>query len=265
MKKTSRLEWISIIYLALFVLAVLTPRLIIRNWFGLEEVQIEESLIFFFGVTGLVTFSLYERLMERREREREEALRERDETRQELVSSYEYIGAVNRQIESLKKLANQTATSVVAEEDGTHKELFQSLAVSAASLTGSRYATIRVVALDRLRTLREYHADAQAPMVVGNKELLRAHEDGKSPFVIPGGNGTSVLIIPSDRQPAPAKTFIIVSTNPEQLADGDAELLKVYANQAELLHHALGRRERSAFEPLALVRETERRSIGQVS
>lgn len=265
MRKLLRLEWVSVLYLVLFVLAVLTPRLITRDWFGLEEVRIEEALIFFFGITGLVTFSLYERLMERREQEREAALRERDSARQELVSSYEYIGAVNRQIESLKTLANKTAASVVAEEDGAHKELFQSLAASAAALARSRHATIRVVALDRLRTVREYHADAAQPLQIHNKELQQAHDANVASSVIRSGDGRDVLVIPSDRKPTPAKTFILVSVGPEGIDDRDVDLLRVYANQAELLHHALGRKDRPAIEPLAMVREAERRAVGQVS
>lgn len=265
MRKLLRLEWVSVLYLVLFVLAVLTPRLVTRDFFGLDEVQIEEALIFFFGMTGLVTFSLYERLMERREKEKETAERERDSARQELVSSYEYIGAVNRQIESLKKLANKTATSVVAEEEGTHKELFQSLASSAASLARSQHATIRVVALDRLRTVREYHADPSSPPVIANKALLRAHEEGKASTIVRGDDGREILIIPSDHTPSPTKTFILIATQPDALAGNDTGLLKVYANQAELLHHALGRKERPDMEPLALVREAERRTVGQVS
>jgi hypothetical protein len=265
MRKLLRLEWVSVLYLGLFVLAVLTPRLVTRDWFSFEEVRIEEALIFFFGITGLVTFSLYERLMERREKEREDALRERDTARQELVSSYEYIGAVNRQIESLKALANQTAATVVAEEDGAHKELFQSLAASAASLARSRHATIRVVALDRLRTIHEYHADPARPLRVANKELQRAHDEGHPSSVIQGEDGGEILVIPSDRTPTPVKTFILVAVEPDGLANGDADLLKVYANQAELLHHALGRKDRPALDSLSLVREAERRSVGQVS
>jgi hypothetical protein len=264
MRKFLRLEWISVLYLALFVLAVLTPRLVTRGVIGLDEVQVEEGMIFFFGITGLVTFSLYERLMEHREQEKNDAVRERDTARQELVSSYEYIGAVNRQIESLKRLANQTATSVVGEEDAGRKELFQTLAASAAALARSPHATIRVVALDRLRTIREYHADPQTPLRVANKELLRVHEEGKASVLVRGEDGRDIIVVPSDHQPSPSKTFILVRADTE-LPRSDADLLKVYANQAELLHHALGRKDRPAIDSLSLVREAERRAVGQVS
>src|SRR3989344_470325 len=265
MRKLIRLEWVSMLYLVLFVLAVLTPRVITHDWFGFEEAQIEEVLIFFFGMTGLVSFSLYERLMEWWVKEKEVAERERDTARKELVSSYEYIGSMNRQIDALKRVANETAASVVAEDDTTHKELFQSLAASAATLAGSRHATIRVVALDRLRTIREYHADPQSPLQVANKELLRSHEEKNPSSSVRGENGNDILIIPSDRTSSPAKTFILISAPPHAINANDSDLLRVYANQAELLYHALSRKDRPSIDSMALVREAERRVVGHIS
>lgn len=238
MRKFLRLEWVSVLYLILFVLAVVTPRVITKDYFGLEQVHIEELLIFTFGMVGLVTFSLYERLMERRDAEREEALRERDKTRQELVSSYEYIGAVNRQIETLKRVANETAVSLV-EEDRVRKELFQSLAASAATFVRTRQATIRIVALDQLRTVREFHADSNTPIRISNKELFRVHQEGKSHDFVHSENGADILVIPSDRKASSSRAFILAAAGPAALAQTDDTMLKVYANQAELLHLSL--------------------------
>jgi hypothetical protein len=265
MRKLIRLEWVSVLYLVLFVLAVLTPRVITHDWYGLEEAQIEEVLIFFFGMTGLVSFSLYERLMEWWVKEKEVAERERDTARKELVSSYEYIGSMNRQIDALKRVANQTAASVVSHDDTAHKELFQSLAASAATLAGSRHATIRMVALDRLRTIHEYHADPQLPLRVPNKALQRSQEEQRSLTTVRGEHGKDVLIIPSDRTPSPAKTFILVAAPAHAINASDTDLLRVYANQAELLFHALSQKDRPSIDSLALVREAERRVVGQVS
>lgn len=163
------------IYLVLFVLAILSPSLVRNDYFGLPEDRIEELLIFLFGIAGLATFSLYERVMERRERERDEALSDRDKARKELVSSYEYIGAINRQIDALKKLANETAVSLV-EADRIKKGIFQSLAAGAAALMRADHCELRVVALDKLRTLKEFRLETADPLRVSNRDLLTVHE-----------------------------------------------------------------------------------------
>ena len=92
MKKGLRIEWISIIYLIFFVLAVLSPSIHTRPLFGLSETQLEELTIFLFGIAGLITFAAYERLMEKREKERKETDENLHRAKQELIESYAYIG-----------------------------------------------------------------------------------------------------------------------------------------------------------------------------
>jgi hypothetical protein len=237
MAKLPRIEWISLLYLVLFVLAVMSPSLVHAPIFGVSEVHAEEVLIFLFGIVGLGTFSLYERIMEGRETERAEAVRERDQTRRELVSSYEYIGAVNRQIDALKKISNETAASLT--ENGAHKQLFQSLALSAASHVHSQQATIRIVAIDQMRTLREYHADPQMQVPVPNKDLKQAFDEDRSHTFVHGQDGREILVIPSDAKTPESKVFILIPTSSGQTLEVDPGLLKVYANQAEVLYRLL--------------------------
>lgn len=261
-RRPPRLEWISILYLALFVLAVLTPRMIRGDVLGLEEVQIEEILIFTFGITGLLVFSAYQRLMERREQEAKSAEQERDKAKQELVSSYEYIGTMNRQMDALKRVANDTAAGVLSEDH--RKELFRSLAASAATSVGTLRASVRVVALRHLRTLHEYHADPVAPLGVPNKELRRLHEARQSHEILQGEGGDRVLVIPSDRRGSDHKVFLLLHVPSDRPGEPDHGILKVYANQAELLHHSM-EGGGAAGDVLSLVRHAENQSVGDVS
>lgn len=262
-----RLEWISILYLALFVLAVLTPRMVSRSLFGFEEVRIEETLIFAFGLTGLLTFSLYGKLVERREKERAAAEAERDRAKKELTSSYAYIGNINRQMDALKRAANETATTVL-EQNGTHKkELLQSLAASAAAFVRAPQATIRILDIKNTRTIREYHADANNPVRAHNKHLLTLHGETRSHGFVQGDTG-EIFVIPSDRTGDAAKAFILIpvlrTELPEEL---DGGILRVYANQAELLHHSLVSPDEptGSTEPMALIRAAEEQVVGEVS
>lgn len=262
-----RLEWISILYLALFVLAVLTPRMVSRSIFGLEEVQVEEALIFAFGLTGLLTFSLYGKLVERREKERAAAEAERDRAKKELTSSYAYIGTINRQMDALKRVANDTATAAL-DNDGIHKkELLQSLAASAAAFVRAPHATIRIIDIGKMRTVREYHADTKYPVQAPNKHLLTLHGESRSHAFVQGDAG-EVLAIPSHRNGDSVKAFILIpmsrASMPEEI---DGGILKVYANQAELLHHSLASTDESngITEPMDLIRAAEERVVGEVS
>jgi len=265
-----RLEWISVLYLVLFVFAVLTPRMVSRSVFGIEEVRIEEALIFVFGLTGLLIFSIYGALVERREKERSQAEAERDRARRELSSSYAYIGTVNRQMDALKRVTNQTASSLLDQDGASKKELFQSLAASVAAFVRAPYATIRIVETGHRRTVHEYHAHSDTPVRAPNKHLCTIHERQRSHGFVKGDAG-EVLVIPSDRKgETVTKAFILVpvdrATFPGEL---DGGMLKVYANQAELLHHSISvtddEQSSSAPEPMALIRAAEEQVMGEVS
>lgn len=239
MARSLRLEWISIVYLVFFVLAILSPSLVRGEFLGFSEDRIEEMLIFLFGLTGLITFSLYERVMERRERERDAAITDRDRARKELVSSYEYIGGVNRQISALKQLANETAINLV-EADRLRRDMFKSLVASAASLIRATHGEIRFINLSKLRTIKEYHVEPDQPLHVPNKDLLSIHSKERAHSFIRGEDGKEILVIPSDRQDMECKAFLLLPTRPDDMLDIDPSLLKVYANQAEVLYRVLG-------------------------
>jgi hypothetical protein len=236
-----RLEWISLLYLAFFVLAVATPGLVRDTLWGVPEEQVEGFLIFCFGLAGLASFSVYERLMERKEREREQALTDRDRVRKELVSSYEYIGAVNRRMESLKDLANETAIHLI-ESDRLHKGVFQSIAAGAAAAARADRVAIRIVSLDGVRTIREFLLDNDAAIHVPNRELRAVHDSEKSHGIVDLEDGSRVLVVPSSRRDLKTKAFILISLKSEM--DGvDIGLLNVYANQAEVLYRILAARQ----------------------
>lgn len=233
-----RLEWISLIYLAFFILAILSPQIVRHGVFGFSEERVEEFLIFCFGLAGLGTFVIYEHAMERKDHERDEAIGDRDRVKKELVSSYEYIGAVNRRMEALKALANETAVQLV-EGDRLSKEIFQSIAASAATIAKAESGAIRIVALDLMRTRKEFLVDRDTPVRVANRDLLKIHEEGISHAVIDSeDDGTHILVIPSSRRDMAEKAFLLLSM-PSETASVDIGLLNVYANQAEVLYRVL--------------------------
>lgn len=238
MPRSIRLEWISVLYLILFILAILSPSLVAHDYFGIPEDRVEEVLIFAFGIVGLVIFSLYERVMERREQERDDAISDRDKVRRELVSTYEYIGGVNRQVDALKKLANETAATLV-EDDRAHKHVFKSLAAGAAAFVRANQGVIRIVELDKLRTVKEFLVDPNTPVRVANRDLFEVHVRDRSHCFIRDERGKEVLVVPSSRKSSSTKAFILLPVGKGHVPDIDPELLNVYANQAEVLYRTL--------------------------
>lgn len=235
-----RLEWISLLYLVLFVLAVLSPSMVRGGFLGLSEEALEEVLIFIFGLTGLVTFTVYERLVETKDKEHEVVVTDLDRTKRELVSSYEYIGSVNRNIEALKKLANESVSSL-DEADRHRKELFRSIASNAATLVRAQHGMIRIVALNKLRTIREFSVEPNTPIRISNKDLLETHLRDKTHAFIRDEEGVDILVVPSSRKDMDAKVFLLIPLLKGETPDIDPGMLKVYANQAEVLYRVLAR------------------------
>jgi hypothetical protein len=235
MKKGLRIEWISIIYLVFFVLAVLSPSIHTRPLLGLSETQLEELTIFLFGIAGLVTFAAYERLMEKREKEREETDANLHRAKQELIESYAYIGSVNRKIELLKRVANDTSLTLF-ETKSIPKDVLQELIKHTASSIGAEAALFRFVDTDSLRTEGEFLHSPEVNMVfrVPNKELRALHEQKVSHAFLRTLDNREVLVVPSDRAGGP-KAYCLLHLEGKHIQELDISLLKVFTNQAEAL------------------------------
>lgn len=239
---TKRIEWIYLVYLVFFLLAVMSPSIVKQGYLGLDQSYIEEILIFVFGLAGLTTFAFYERIMERRLKERDEAIDHAEKAKSELIESYQYIGSVNRQIEVLKSLVNKTSISLV-DTDSYWKDILQSLAANAAASVNAKSVLIRFLDLDKLRTEREiFHAVGKAKQLrMSNKELRKLHDFGSSHAFMRTEDGEEILVVPSDRKESSVKVYFLLTTDPSKTTDQDVSLAKVFANQAELVYHSLMR------------------------
>lgn len=238
-RQNRRIEWISLVYLIFFVLAVMTPSIVPNDVFGIPQQHVEEVLIFLFGLGGLGTFTLYERLMERRTKERDEAVQSAERAMKELVESYRYIGSVNRQIDVLKKHVNETSMELVGKR-AYWKDLLQSLAANAAACTNARVVLIRFVELEKLRTDREvyHHLEGKKSIKISNRELRDLHDLGSSHSIIQS-EGHRVLVVPSDKRDSPIKAYLLFELGKEEADALEVPLVKVFANQAELIYHNL--------------------------
>ncbi len=269
-----RIEWISLVYLVFFVLAVMTPSIVTSDFFGIPQQHVEEIFIFLFGLGGLAAFIIYERLMERRTRERDEAVQSAERSMKELVESYRYIGSVNRQMDVLKKHINQTSVELTGKQ-AYWKDLLHSLAANAAACANARRVLIRFVELDKLRTDREvyHHLEGNRMIKVSNRELKDIHDAGV-PHSMIAQDGERILVVPSDKRDTAIKAYLLFELDSTQADSFDIPLVKVFANQAELIYHNLirqnggnsggGKGKSSNEGPLDSLKKVTSSVIGQV-
>lgn len=229
-----RLEWIYLVYLVCFALAVLSPSIYKRGYFGLSETVLEELTIFIFGLVGLLVFTTYGRLMEKREREQEQVQDEYLRVKSELIESYAYIGSMNRKLELLKRVANDA--SVGLGEKKVVRELFGALVSHAAAAADAEAVLLRFIELPHLRTAHEFWHVAQGGTVVSvaNKDLRAVMEQNVTHAFIRNAHGRDLLVVPSDMS-HDTRAFLIFAWKQGTTPELDPSLLKVFANQAESL------------------------------
>lgn len=236
-RANKRLEWISLVYLLFFVLTVLSPSIYTRDYFGISQTTLEEITIFIFGIAGLLTFSLYERYMEKREREREQVQMDYHRAKKELMDSYAYIGSINRKIELLKNMAHDTST--VMDGKRLPKDLFHSLAANACAAAGAQCALLRFVELDPLRTEGEFTHEQEGKFAfrVANKDLKEVHDKSLSHALLESEDHKKIAVIPSDRSIGQYKAYLLLHVGESLPEDFDVSLLKIFVNQAQSLYH----------------------------
>jgi hypothetical protein len=268
-ERSKKFQWISIVYLLLFAFAVFSPSLVQQGYFGIHEQHVEEALIFLFGLAGISIFMLYERLMEKKEKEHLAVQDACDRARRELVSSYQYIGSLNRQMDMLKKLANDTSVSIY-EQDQLSKDLLDSLVRAASGALGGTPSLLRVIRLDKLRTEHEVFHDMSTnengkSLHISNKELKQIHDDSRT-FQFFSTDDQRFVAIPSDRNSGDHKAFLIMKWNGEPEETFDPSVLKVFTNQAELLYGVLQKQgQLNPDTPLDLVENVTSEMVGEVN
>ncbi len=262
-----RIELVSLVHLTFFVLAVMSPSLITHDYFGIPQQHLEELFIFVFGLAGLMTSGLHQRIVEQRTKERDAAQSSADRAKGELIESYKYIGSVNRQIEVLKQFANQASMSLL-KDDAYWKDLLLSLAANAASSANAECVLIRFVDIDTLRTEREVMHDLgkKRALRVANKELKRLHDFGSQHAFMRIEDGSEILAVPSDRKEGGVKAFLLLATDPSRTSDTEASIVKVFANQAELIYHHLAKKKEEAPQDAAAALEAiTQKTVGEIS
>lgn len=240
MSRSVRFAWMVIVYLVCFALAVFAPSLHQQGRFGLREETLEELTIFIFGLVGLWVFVSYGRIIEGQIAEQEIQMSAHEKTKRELMESYAYIGTINRKLELLKKASNQTSLNYLRGKKWS-KDLYQSLVSHASASVGAKATLLRLIDEQTLRTETEHlhAASEQFVFKVHNRDVMEVLKRGVSHAFIGAEDGKEVLVIPSEG-PHTTKAFLLLILDERQIPEIDISLLKVFANQAEMLHRQGG-------------------------
>jgi hypothetical protein len=122
------------IYLSLFVLIVIIPKVVSGDRLFLLEDDQESILIFFVGAIGLLIYLWKENQLRFQLREKVKIQKEASRVSRDLADSYSYIAEINRKMEIVKNIAlGLPETSSVTPERLT--ELYESI-LEALSLLG---------------------------------------------------------------------------------------------------------------------------------
>lgn len=218
------------IYLALFILAILTPGFINREFSLLREDDAESLLILGFGLFGLVLYFAKEKALLRVFREKLHLQKQANIITRDLSDSYSYIGEMNRKLDIVKELIfslPKTTAETLGKKEGA---VYRSLLDAASLLAKTDAVTLCFVDTKRKEWVKRYQKQPNSGTLPGldAKMLL---EEGKFFWEV----GEDV-VVRSPRQAKGISAFLIFSKTRNHVDDG--EVFQILASEALLLYWA---------------------------
>lgn len=219
------------VYLLIFILAVLTPDIIQRDFYGVDQERVEEAMIFLLGLTGVSFFIIKEYQLLIQKKEQEKNLKRLDQTVKDLAESYSYIGEVNRKMDILMQVSLGISDRASLNKK-QEKEIYYSILNASNFLMKGDCAFLRFVNIENNKLEKEVKMSEGCPSSVKNSELTEMKEginikkDGK------------FLIIASHQKIRNIKSFLIIYgySEQEEKSPNNVEILKVLASQALFLY-----------------------------
>lgn len=220
------------VFLLIFIIAVLIPDIIRGNIFFLSETRAEEIAIFLMGAIAFFAFIKSEQRLIFQKKEKEKDQKKINQTVNDLVESYTYIGEVNRKMDLLMNIAlGLTDRSVL--NKSKENDIYRSIVTAAKFLFKADFAMLLFVDIKTTQTKKEIgEIDAERKKekkLIKNKKLISIIKK-ESTFKKYKGS----LIVSSLQEVNNIKSFIIVREydDKEESNPKNSEILKVFASQA---------------------------------
>lgn len=220
------------IYLAFFILAVLTPLAVTHGYSILPEEETEGIIIMLLGMVSFFIYLAKEQTLFRLVSERLSLQKTANIIRRDLSDSYTYIGAMNRKQEIVKELLFELAESTA--RDRNYCDLwYRKILETAAALAKSEAVSLRFVDIAGGTLLDHYEYGAQ-----GNRPFI-----GFVPAVLLDKDRTffeyqGCYVVRSPRVSDQVAAFLVVTKQINHFED--EEIFKMLVSEA-LLFYVLSR------------------------
>ncbi|MFZ2187913.1 MAG: hypothetical protein WAV46_04810 [Candidatus Moraniibacteriota bacterium] len=214
------------IYLMLFVLIILTPKIIQDGVFFLREEDMESLMIFFFGVFAFFLYLVKEKALLRVFQEKLHLQKKTHIITKDLSDSYSYIGGMNRKFDIVKDLIfhlpKDTADALAQRQPETYQSIIQAVQL----LSKAEFVSLRFVDIKTKKIEKVIEGNIGTRFVAFDAETLLAP---KKVF----WENHDCAVARSPRQAKNIVAFIIFSKATNQVED--MEMFKILASQALLL------------------------------
>lgn len=212
------------IYLVIFIAMVLTPEVITRGIFFLNQESLETVTIFLLGSTGFLLYLWKEKQAREHLLDKLRIQREATKISRDLMDSYSYIGEINRKLDILKNIAlGLPETSTFTPEQ--RQELYNSIIEAVSVLGKCDIFILRFIHCEKGTLEKEIRIGKPGFDVA---DCLSLVEDEKT---VHHFEQCSVIRAPKTMDAYGA--FIILGNKRASLED--AEILKALASQALFL------------------------------
>src|SRR3989338_8168885 len=214
------------IYLTLFILVVLTPKVIAEGVLFLREEDVESLIIFCFGLFAFVLYLAKEKALRRVFQEKLRLQKRTHLITRDLSDSYSYIGGMNRKFDIVKELIfhlpQSMAEMLVKREPETYQPIIQTVKLLAkAAIVSLRFVNMRTKDIEKA-----VENDPEGIFSAFDAKTLLA---SKKTFWEEEG----CVVIRSPRQAKNMTAYIIFPKATNRI--DDIEVFKILASQALLL------------------------------
>lgn len=214
------------IYLAIFVLIVLTPEIIQHGILFLREEDVESLLIFCFGLFGFLLYLAKEKAFLKVFKEKLNLQKKTNLITKDLSDSYSYIGGMNRKFDIVKDLIfhlpQRMAEALVKKETESYQSVIQAVKLVAKTEAVSlRFVNMKTKVIAKVveDTTDADFSFFDAQTLLSPKKMFWEERD--------------CVIARSPRQAKNMAAFVIFSKTTNRI--DDAEIFKILASQALLL------------------------------
>lgn len=216
------------IYLAIFILAVLTPKFIQQEWWFLGQEDIESLLIFCFGALGFMIYLAKEKTLLRLFREKLHLQKQANIITRDLSDSYSYIGEMNRKLDIVNDLIFDLPGITARSLKEGSRDIYAPLLKTASLLTKTDQVMLCFVdtrkksfslALDK-SVNQGFLSRFSAPALLGQKKFFWEEQNA--------------VIVRSPKQARGISAFLIFEKTRNHVEDG--EVFKIIVSEALLLY-----------------------------